>query len=294
MSETAQVNQVNNDFTQPWWSRLFFIREGKKLSLNVAKAKWVLLGIATLIVASQCLIDTSSSIGTNPVSSSELVLTSRLHNVVALTGKERDARSSNAKSNAAPVKFTGAKVISRPKDLSKIPPGSLFHARLLTGASNGIVRAEVTLPLVVKGESFIETGAVVVGSGNSTEERLFINFNQVVFRDGSVGEISGQACDLSDKIVGLKGNKLGNHALNLAGSIGLGFVGGFSEGLLETEGQQGVVIRKPTIKNALLNATAKTALERSQNLMSDLKNRAPVIEIPEGLEICIIVAESRA
>ena len=66
----------------------------------------------------------------------------------------------------------------------------------------------------------------------------------MVFKDGTVGDISAQACDQADKIVGLKGSKVGNKVVNIAGSIGLGFVGGMSEGLQDSEGQQGAVIRK--------------------------------------------------
>ena len=183
-------------------------------------------------------------------------------------------------------------MISRPRDLGSIPPGSLFWAKLVTGASNGLVRAVVIRPLSVNGDTKISTGSTLVGTGSSTEDRLFIHFTQVVFKDGTMGNITGEACDKSDKIVGLKGSKLGNKAVNIAGSIGLGFVGGFSEGLQDSEGQQGVVIRRPTVRNALLNATAATALEQSKDLMSDLKNRVPIIEVPEGTELCVITGGS--
>jgi hypothetical protein len=100
------------------------------------------------------------------------------------------------------------------------------------------------------------------------------------------------ACDASDKIVGLKGSKISGKALNIAGSIGLGFVGGMTDGLQETHGEQGVQVRPPTIGNALLNATSATALEQSKNLMSDLKDRTPIIEVPEASEFYVLFGAS--
>jgi len=184
-------------------------------------------------------------------------------------------------------RLTGPQVVPRPRNVN-VPPGAIAKARLVSGASNGLVRAELAETVRSNGETLFEEGTVLVGSGSSTEERLLVVFNQAVFRDGTVAPIQAQACDVSDKIVGLKGSKLGNKAVNIAGSIGLGFLGGFSEGLQDTHGQQGAVVRPPTLKNALLNATATTALEQSKNLMSDLKEKRPVIEVPAGQEICVI------
>lgn len=132
-----------------------------------------------------------------------------------------------------------------------------------------------------------------MGQGSSTEERLYVAFTQAVFRDGSLAAIEAQACDRADKIVGLKGSKLGSKLVNILGSIGLGFVGGFSEGLQETQGQQGVAVRTPSLKNALLNGTATTALEQSKNLMSDLKEQRPIIEVQANEPICVIFGGGR-
>jgi hypothetical protein len=156
-----------------------------------------------------------------------------------------------------------------------------------------LVRAELTDSLIQSGETLLEEGAVLVGQGSSTEERLFVSFTQAVFRDGSIAKVEGQACDRSDKIVGLKGSKIGNKLLNIVGSIGLGFVGGFSEGLQETQGQQGVAVRTPSLKNALLNGTATTALEQSKALMSDLKDQKPIIEVQANEPICVIFGGGR-
>jgi hypothetical protein len=172
---------------------------------------------------------------------------------------------------------------------AKIPPGTMGTARLATGASNGPVRAELLEPMTFNGQTYVEAGTVLIGSGSSTEERLFIRFNQMVFRDGSVKTIQAQAYDSEDKIPGLKGSKVGNFALNLAGSIGLNFSGGLSDGLQEQEVTGGVAVRKNTVKNAFLNGASVAALDQSKELMSSLKNKQPIIEVPAGTSIVVVV-----
>jgi hypothetical protein len=86
---------------------------------------------------------------------------------------------------------------------------------LATGASNGPVKAILTEGLTISGEELIEPEAVLLGTGQSTEERLFIHFDKVVFKDGSMASIQADAADSSDKTPGLKGSKVGQYALRL-------------------------------------------------------------------------------
>lgn len=278
----------------PFWKRLLGIeKDGKKLAIQ-PKTFSITVGIfvAVVLVIQMVLDGTKETPAaainpTDPGSPSTAV-------AQLITVPQEDLRKESSvgqrhvSGQGGRAKFSGPELLLRPIDLGKIPPGTLFWAKLTGGASNGPVRAEVTKELAVNGEPKIPSGAVLVGSGSSSEERLKVNFDQVVFKDGTIAQFSAVACDKSDKIPGLKGSLVGNKALNIAGSIGLGFIGGFSEGLQETQGQQGAVVRKASIKNALLNATATTALEQSQNLMSDLKSRTPIIEVPEGTDICVI------
>lgn len=185
------------------------------------------------------------------------------------------------------VKLPGLQKIDRRK-AGQIPPGSLVKAVLITGASNGAVRAETIEALRVQGETLVPAGAILIGSGQSTEERLMIRFTQVVFKDGSFENIQAQAADFEDKTVGLRGSRVGKYAMKYATAIGLNFVGGMAEGLQDREvvGQQ--VITKPTAQNALLNGTSKATLEMANETMTDLKNSAPIIQISAGQEIFVI------
>ena len=66
--------------------------------------------------------------------------------------------------------YSGAQVVSRNNGPKKIPPGLLLKAKLVSGASNGPVRAEATDELNLNGETLVPTGAILVGSGHSTED----------------------------------------------------------------------------------------------------------------------------
>ncbi len=91
-----------------------------------------------------------------------------------------------------------------------------------------------------------------------------------------------------DKMVGLKGARLGKYALKYATAIGLNFVGGLTEGLQEREvlGQQ--VIAKANTKNALLNGASRATVEMAHETMNNIKNSVPEVQIPEGQTILVI------
>jgi len=190
-------------------------------------------------------------------------------------------------------KLTGPTLVKRPRDIA-ITPGALVEAVLVTGASNGPVKASLTEPLTVNGEELLERGTVLLGTGQSTEERLFIRFDKAVFRDGTVFAVSADAADASDKVPGIKGSVVGNHALRLAGSMGLNFVSGLSDGLQEKETEGGAVFNKATVRNAALNGASRAALEQSSEMMTSLRNDRPVIEVPEGTPIWILFGREGA
>ncbi len=287
MNEHSVEIQSDSGEKVQWGVNLLFFKDGGKLTVR----KKSLVTLAVLFVLLVSVVQTSDpNANVLPVGESSISAPSDLSTQKSfeLAAANNETALSPKKSNAKGVKYTGPQLLMRPRELKLIPPGSMTKAQLLSGASNGLVRAEVKEALTVDGVTFIEEGSTLLGTGSSTDERLYVAFNQVIFKDGTFGQIQAQACDQSDKIVGLKGSKVGTKALNVSGSIGLGFIGGMAEGLQDTQGQQGVAVRPPTVRNALLNATATTAIQQSQDLMSDLKNRKPIIEVSAGTEVCII------
>lgn len=288
----AQVTAVSDDGEKEQWGKNpFFFKDGGKWTLKTKSAA-IATGIvfAALMIPQLFVEDPSlNSAPAKPVLNADPSSQPQTTQIETYNPAEKVAVKAGSRAN---LKFTAPQVLARPRNIT-VPPGAMVNATLISGASNGLVRAELTETLTQSGENLMEEGTVLVGQGSSTEERLYVSFSQAVFRDGSIANIEGQACDREDKIVGLKGSKVGSKIVNIIGSIGLGFVGGFSEGLQETQGQQGVAVKTPSLKNALLNGTATTALEQSKNLMSDLKERRPIIEVQANEPICVIFGGGR-
>ena len=211
------------------------------------------------------------------------------------------AAVSQAKEVAKPATTDGKGPTKRPplpklqlvtrSSTTQIPPGSMLKARLVSGAANGPLRAEVTEPLVVDGETRIDRGAILLGSGQATEERLFVHFSQVVFADGSFQDIQAQACDMSDQTVGLKGSKMGGYVSKLAAAAALNFAGGLAEGLRSTTVVGGVAISPPSTRDALLNGTATAALQQAQTAMTSAKDTPPMIKVAAGTELLVLTGQ---
>ena len=272
-------------------SRFGYGKDNKVLSKNAIKYGSITCGVclvAVFLLKSPEVPLSSSEIKTPEVSQINQANPNIELDSYSVTEESRQISENKKKSNYKQiVKFPGLQKIDR-HQAGKIPPGSLVKAILATGASNGPVRAEITKALRLLGETLLPVGTVLLGTGQSSEERLFIRFNQVVFKNGSFENIQAQAADLEDKTVGLKGSRLGKYATKYAAAIGLNFVGGMAEGLQEREvvGQQ--VVAKPTTKNALLNGASRATLEMANESMTDLKNSAPIIHVEAGKEIYVI------
>ena len=184
-------------------------------------------------------------------------------------------------------KMAGPELLSRPRGIP-IPPGSMIEATLVSGASNGPIKASVSRPLIVNGETLIDSGTTLLGMGTSSQERLFVRFNKLVFQDGTFEDVQAEAIDGGDKIAGLKGSKIGGMGLKLAAGIALNVLGGMSAGLQDQDVVHGVAVQKPSLKNALLNGTGKAAVDESREFMNDVHSQQPIIEVPEGSTIFVI------
>jgi hypothetical protein len=99
--------------------------------------------------------------------------------------------------------------------------------------------------------------------------------------------IEAEAADPSDESPGLKGSRLGSRATKLAASIGLNFITGAAEALQDSQGQQGVVIRAPSARNAILQGTARASLDESQEVLHEMRNSHPEIAVSVGTEILV-------
>lgn len=289
-----QVTTSKDDGRLSQWATGFFYRmDGKKWTVKSKALLGFLSGFFMFCMVAVLFSDTNNveEAHVEPISSSEPVESTPKFEFKRYSledeSKERVSKVVTKRSSKPREKFVGLERLDRIDKLS-VPPGTLVMAKLASGASNGPVRATLTESVRVDGDELLPNGALLVGTGSSTEGRLFIRFGQAVFNNGKAVKITAQACDKSDETVGLKGSKVGNEALKLAAGIGLNFAGGVSEGLKESEVQGGVEVEKPTMKNALLNGASTASLEYARQTMSELRSRQPVIEVPNGTEICVL------
>lgn len=185
------------------------------------------------------------------------------------------------------TRYSGPQVVSRPRNIP-IPPGSMVEAVLVSGASDGLVKAQLKEPLIVAGETLLDVGTILMGYGQSGEDRLVIRFRKAVLRDGAVAAVNAMAADSSDKILGLKGSRIGYRSLKLAAGVGLSFGAGLTQGLQNTQGQSGTVVTPPSMKNALLNGAGRATIEEGQQMMNEYRNEKPVIEVAAGTVMIII------
>lgn len=71
--------------------------------------------------------------------------------------------------------------------------------------------------------------------------------------------------------------------------MGLNFLGGMTTALQDTEGAGGALIARPTLKNALLNGAATATLDQGREVITEMRNKSPVIELPAGTPVFILL-----
>ncbi len=293
MSEEKVTISKDDGRLGQWATGFFYRMDGKKWTVKSKALLGFLSGFFMFCVVALLFSDsgTVEQVHVEPIATSGAIDSAPKFEFKRFSleeGPKEEAPPIVTKRTPKPQeKFAGLERLDRIDSLT-IPPGTLAKAKLSSGASNGPVRATLIKSVQVDGDELLPVGSLLVGTGSSTEDRLFIRFGQAVVDNGKVVKIAAQACDGSDQTVGLKGSKVGNEALKLAAGIGLNFAGGVSEGLKESDVKGGVEIEKTTMKNALLNGASTASLEYSRQTMSELRSRQPVIKVPNGTEICVL------
>lgn len=293
MSDEKVTTSKDDGKLSQWATGFFYRMDGKKWTVKSKALLGFLSGFFMFCMVAVLFNDTGpvEEDHVEPISASETMSSASKVEFERFSldeePEEKAPKVVRRQSKKPRERFVGLERLDRVESLS-IPPGTLTKAKLTSGASNGPVRATLAESIRVDGDELLPAGALLVGTGASTEDRLFVRFTQAVFNNGKAVKITAQACDGSDQTVGLKGSMIGNEALKLAAGIGLNFAGGVSEGLKESSVQGGVEVEKPTMKNALLNGASTASLEYARQTMSELRSRQPVIEVPNGTEICVL------
>jgi hypothetical protein len=179
------------------------------------------------------------------------------------------------------------------RSVAEVPTASEMKAILVSGATDGIVKARLTAPIVVDGEQIIPENSVLFGQGKSGEERLMIEFRKVIFPTGESFPIRAQGFDPSDLILGLKGAVVGQRTKKIAGAVAFGFLGGMADGMQTTSGSSMFQNQRPSTRDAALGGASKAALDQSQVYMDDLKKSPNIIEVKAGTALIVIVDEPK-
>lgn len=291
MSEEIKVILAQDDGQKRRWglSNILYRKEGRKISINAKITAWtlgvfVMAGSAYSVLAEFFKPPSSESDG--PIGFNEQVGSQEKVQVPRGNSETDKPRANNSRPKTV-VQYSGLQILQRP-NFGKIPPGTMIKAKFITGASNGPLKAELLEPLSVNGEEIAAEGSILVGNGSSGDDRLTVQFTKLVFKDGKSQTIQAQACDISDQTVGVKGKKVSKYAVLLATGAGLNFLGGVAEGLQETQTQNGTTTKKSDLKNAALNGASKAALDQSQEVLSELRNKKSIVQVDSGKEFYIL------
>lgn len=200
---------------------------------------------------------------------------------------ESDFNKRKGSGTAKAIPIEKIKILSLSK-IDFVPTGYEVLCKLVSGATNGPVKAKLLENLSVDGEVIFEKGSVLYGIGKSTEERLFVTFKKIITSEGKEIKIKAQAFDQSDKIIGLKGSKISNRAWKVAGAAGLSFIAGYAEGLKNPDIPVLGNSKAPSPREAGLSGVANAAMEQSKEIMESMKNAPVIIEVPEKTKITVI------
>jgi hypothetical protein len=292
-SEEKEVRFEADGKSPPWGKGLFLrTQNGLKMKLNTQVVSTLAFPAAALVAA---LYYSHHPDGTRDPNGHALETPGLVMQVPLIESpiwSDRDRVNEIAR---IPVRVSpmGRIQVFNLQALTDIPVGSEAKATLSSGASNGIVKARLTSPMLVDGEPILPEGAIVFGRGKSTEERLFVEFTRVIFPSGDSYPIRAEAFDESDRILGLKGALVGSKTKMMAMGMVLGFMGGMADGLQDTSGSMFEMERRRSVRDAALSGSAKATLDQSQMYLDQVKNSPDIIEVKQGTAIYVIVDEPK-
>lgn len=171
------------------------------------------------------------------------------------------------------------------------PAGSETFAVLMSGGSNGLVKAKMSDDLILNGDLYAAKNSVLIGQGSSTDQRLFIKFNRLVSPEGKSKKIKAQAYDNSDRIRGLIGKKVSDRIFKIAASSALIFLGGMAESMQTSEPSLYGSAPKKSIRDAALGGVAQATTEHGKKYLQEIDqdNR---IEVKSETQFVVIFEDN--
>ncbi|MCB0415387.1 MAG: TrbI/VirB10 family protein [Bdellovibrionales bacterium] len=278
----------DNGYKTQWAKGIFYRQEGNKL---VFKSEYTKYGIALLFILTTTVLlfqddSTISSMSNQSIKPPEEINTSVS---IELESYSEIKEKVNKPLKKRLIKVERLSLVS-PEGKLKIPLGAQAKAKLITGGTNGPIKAQLMEDLSFNGETYLSEGSILWGKGTSTDERLIIVFSKVVLRDGVSKDILANAYDQSDEILGLKGSIIGRSSKKLLAGAGLG-VAGALQTMQSSQNVGGVAVKEPSLENALMNGASTAALGMAEQELEELKNKQTIIEVKKGTEIIVIFSK---
>mgnify|MGYP002363743348 CR=1 FL=1 len=147
--------------------------------------------------------------------------------------------------------------------------------------------------ITIDNDQGLFSGLKVLGLAKqaSTEGRLYIDFERLVFRSGKVQPIKGTALDESGAY-GLKAQVLSSKALMVAGSIAGSFISGYAASQ-QTVSQNafGFSQTQPGNRNGVLQGVAQTAADQSKRLIEDATKEKPILVVEPETKVSLYLDE---
>ena len=174
-----------------------------------------------------------------------------------------------------------------------LPVGTEGKAILVSGGTDGLIKAKILKPVLVDNEPLIPENAVLIGIGKSGEDRLFVEFQKIVLPSGETYKITAQAFENDDRIQGIKGSIVGTRSKKMMMAMGLGFLGGMADGMRENTSGSYFSSQKPTTRDAALSGASKAALDQSEAYLEEMKKSPNIIQVKSGTEFYFIIDEEK-
>lgn len=297
----------------------FFIKDGEKEVLQTKRIKILSVIIFILLLAVQ--IFWPKDITSHSKSSTQL-LNSNKDNV---SGKNSISGNANAlikshqarfnddqkklnkkkSTNTLPIEvnLNATQVLNRESNGASrkaLPSGTNFIGQLLgaidTRNQNQVIK--VLLPYGAKHRSggSIPKNSILLGTVNYSDqgEKVFIQFNRIIFPEGHEFQIDAQALSSSDYSPGLVGIHHGNADLRIAASMGLTMISAAANVLTSRRAISGVnqagvqeLASDPTIKNAMLQGASKVTQQEASRQAGSVNQKQDYITIQAGNDLIV-------
>ena len=290
MSDNEQKVEIKSDegFKSIGMSQYF-----KDTNLDTRYLKLLSFVVVTAILSIYLIVIFSNKrvvgIDSKPVGSPDF------RHDVPLVSPDLIARQKNGalKGSGVYVPPTGLINVTNLRSALNLPVGTEGKAILVSGGTDGLIKAKILKPVLVDNEPLIPENAVLIGVGKSGEDRLFVEFQKIVLPTGETYKITAQAFESDDKIQGIKGSIVGTRSKKMMMAMGLGFLGGMADGMRENTSGSYFSNQKPTTRDAALAGASKAALDQSEAYLEEMKKSPNIIQVKSGTEFYFIVDDEK-